>query len=232
MKVYNYNICKFDFFDTAVADILRAIDGGSVMGSFVLSFCCIDYMGMAINPSNQKNSSIEFKQFVTEYLGTINPKYKNLSEYVWAVRNSLIHVYGQSDATTKMNIGFTCSYEHPENHLRLIKDQGEEIWLNLSDFVSELVAAIELFFRSNEGNDTLFQTWYSRLLIISGATTTWFDRIEAVNAQRPTHKRSHRCLTVLDASPPPPIELIVNDVKKCINAKLRGFDGGRIKASN
>jgi hypothetical protein len=220
MRVYNYNICKFDFFDTAVADILRAIDGGSLMGSFVLSFCCIDYMGMAINPNKQKNSSVEFKQFVTDYLGAINPKYQNLSEYIWAVRNSLIHVYGESDATAKMNIGFVCSHEHPEYHLRLIKDPKEQIWLNLPDFVSELVAAIEHFFRSNKTNDALFQTWYSKLLIISGATTAWFDRIDAVNTQRPTHKRSHRCLTVLDEASPPSMERIVTEVRKCINAKL------------
>lgn len=223
MKVYNYNICKFDFFDTAVADILRAIDGGSLMGSFVLSFCCIDYMGMAIDPSKQKHSSIDFKQFVTDYLGDINPTYKNLSEHIWAVRNSLIHTYGESDATSKMNISFSCSHEHPEYHLRLIKDpteQREKIWLNLPDFVSELVAAIEYFFRSHRTDDALFQSWYSKLLIISGATTAWFDRIEAVNTQRPTHEKSHPCLAVLDESSPPPMERIVEEVRKCINIKL------------
>lgn len=220
MKVYDYNICKFDFFDTAVADILRAIDGGSLMGSFVLSLCCIDYMGMAIDPSRRKNSSLEFKQFVSDYLGTINSKYKNLSEYIWAVRNSLIHVYGESDATSKMDIGFVCSHEHPENHLMIIKYPKEKLWLNLPDFVAELIAAIEHFFRSNKNNDLLFQTWYSKLLIISGATSTWLDRLNAAKAQRPTHSQSHRFLGVLDESPSPSLDQIVVKIREHINRKL------------
>ena len=220
MKVYDYNICKFDFFDTAVADILRAIDGGSLMGSFVLSFCCIDYMGMAINPSKRKNSSQEFKQFVSDYLATVNPKYKNLTNHIWAVRNSLIHVYGQSDATARMNIGFVCSHKEPDQHLRIIHNPNQQICLNLPDFVSELVAAIEHFFRTNKGNEPLFQTWYSKLLIISGATTAWFDRLEALQAKQPTHRRSHRCFAVLDESPPSSLDRIVNEIRKCVNVKL------------
>lgn len=220
MKVYNYNICKFDLFDTAVADVLRAIDGGSLMGSFILSFCCIDYMGMAINPSKAKNSSKEFKTFVTEYLGTANPKYKKLADHVWAVRNSLIHVYGQSDATARMNIGFNCTLEEPKQHLRIIRNPSDEIWLNLPDFVAELIAAIEHFFRLNQGNDKLFETWYSKLLILSGGTTAWLDRLDAIRANRPDHKRSHRLLEVLDEMPPSSLNRIVQEISKGICKRL------------
>jgi hypothetical protein len=54
MKFYDSNVCKFDFFDTAIADILRAIDGRALMGAFILSFCCIDYMGMAMKPRKEQ----------------------------------------------------------------------------------------------------------------------------------------------------------------------------------
>ena len=78
-KIYDYKICKYDFFDTAIADILRAIDGGSLMGSFILSFCCIDYMGLALDPT-KKNTRSDFQSFVREYLGAINPKYQTLQK--------------------------------------------------------------------------------------------------------------------------------------------------------
>ena len=91
-KIYNYKICKYDFFNTAIADILRAIDGGSLMGSLILCFCCIDYMGLALNPA-KKNTRNEFKQFVRDYFAAVNVKYQNLDTQIYAIRNSLVHSY-------------------------------------------------------------------------------------------------------------------------------------------
>jgi hypothetical protein len=58
MKIFVLDICKFDFFDTALADMLRVVDGGSALGSTVLSFCCIGYMGMTIGPDNRASNLI------------------------------------------------------------------------------------------------------------------------------------------------------------------------------
>ncbi len=119
MKVYHPDICKFDFFDTAVADVLRTIDGRSLMGAFILSFCCIDYMGMAIDPGKDKNTSREFKAFVTDYMGEVQAKYKDLAGHIWATRNSLIHVYGTSKATKDLRIGTMFCQDCPNSHLGL-----------------------------------------------------------------------------------------------------------------
>ena len=119
-KVFDPNLLKHDFFDTAVADILRAIDGGCLMGSFILSLCCIDYMGMALNPRKRRNSSADFKGFVTQYLGRVEPRYVGLKNHIWAIRNSLVHVYGESDATKRSKTGFSFSHEYLSDGFRFV----------------------------------------------------------------------------------------------------------------
>lgn len=215
-KVYDYNILKHDFFDTAVADILRAIDGRALMGSFILSLCCIDYMGMAMNPVKDVNSREDFKKFIIEYMGAVNPEYNHISEELWAIRNSLIHVYGISKATTKMDIGFNFSHEHPEYHLQVIRNPKSELWLNLPEFLGELIAVIELFFRKNRTNDELLRTWYSKLLIIK-EPAAYLERLDTLHEKCPNHKESHRYFTILDNEPPPPIE----DIRIYICSKLK-----------
>jgi hypothetical protein len=219
MKVYDYNIVKFDFFDTAVADILRAIDGSSLMGSFILSFCCIDYMGLAMNPTKEKNSSDDFKLFVRDWMSSANESYRVLDEHLWAVRNSLIHTYGESKATKDMNLSFSFSHEHPENHLRLIEDPKPTLWFNLPDFVAELVSSIEQFFREKACDESLLQTWYSKLIIVQGAAS-YLERLDILHRQKPEHKRSSRYLAILDIEPPPTIGEIKDHIAAELKSKL------------
>ncbi len=219
MKIYTYNICKYSFFDTAVADILRAIDGNSLMGSFVLGFCCIDYMGMALKPSNPKNTGSEFKEYVKKYLGAVNEVYCERYEELWIVRNSLIHVYGESDASKKSNLAFHFGHQYPENHLKLLNNTQKEIWFNLPNFIGELVASIEYFFRSNKQNEDQLKEWYRKLLTIQGAPG-YLDMLIGTSDEQIRHSNSHKFFNILDSKPKPNIEIIANTISERLNKQL------------
>ena len=87
-------LIKHRFYSTVIADILKAIQGGSYGGAFVLTFCCIDYMSFAMQPNKEKNTSGDFKAFIRKYLVPINEKYLEYESQLYAFRCSLVHTYG------------------------------------------------------------------------------------------------------------------------------------------
>ena len=133
---------KLNLFDMAVGDIIRAIRGGSLVGAFILSFCLVDYLAGIY----RKNTAGYYKKIVHRYL----KKYK--TGYVWAIRCSLIHVYGTGDAMKEEKLdGFQLQHKNPENHLRVDDIDGKKIyWLNLSNFVYDVIKATFEFFHEIE----------------------------------------------------------------------------------
>jgi hypothetical protein len=144
----NENILKYQFYSTVIADILKAIEGGSFGGAFILSFCCIDYMGnpLAQGAGKAKNDKNDYKNFITDYLSEVNSKYSNLTEQLYAIRCSLVHTYGESDATRTLEIIPQFLFgDLLSNHLWF--DTAEnKLHISLSDFISDLILAIHLFF--------------------------------------------------------------------------------------
>lgn len=218
---YTPAILKFDFFDTAVADVFRAIDGGSIMGAFILSFCCIDYMGAAFEP-RKKNTRKEFKKFVKEYMGAINNKYQNLENEIYAIRNSLVHTYGQSDAIEEINLHPSFSHLHPELHLKMqIVEDKTMIGLNLPEFTGELVAAIEKYFRQNVGLDENSIIWKLKLFSIQNLEAI-NQRESMISSTIPPHSKSHRFFKILEQDPPADLTTI----NLSIQSSVRGTNGG------
>ncbi len=217
-KTYDYKICKYDFYNTAIADILRAIDGGSLLGALILSFCSIDYMGLALDPT-KKNTRSDFKKFVREYMGSINSKYKTLDGEIYAIRNSLVHSYGHSDATDEIDLDFQFSHQDPQKHLWL-KNKGRrrELWINLPEFVGELIASVEKFFRDHKTNNTQLLQWYNRLLIIQGSGAT-LERLLAFKSEIIPHSQSHRFLKILEQTPEASLVEISITIEKSIKEK-------------
>lgn len=218
-KIYDYKICKYDFFNTAIADILRAIDGGSLVGSLILCFCSIDYMGLALDPT-KKNTRADFKKFVGEYMGVINPRYVQLNGEIYAVRNSLVHSYGESDATEDLKLDYHLSHLHPELHLTIQKNnERRRLFINLPNFVAELIGAVEKYFRDNFGNDELLKNWYYKLLIIQGADAS-LERLMIIKNAKFIHANSHTVLKVLDDEPKATLKEIADTIAKEITDKL------------
>ncbi|TGL17713.1 hypothetical protein EHQ46_16120 [Leptospira yanagawae] len=224
-RVYTSKLAKHDFFDTAVADILRALDGGSLLGAAILSMCCIDYMGLAMNPS-KKNTSSDFKKFVKNHMSQANIIYSNdaIAEAIYAVRNSLIHTYGTSDATEKMNLDFVINQDKIETHLKLDWRNNRFIfYLYLPHFIAEVVAGVESFFRESFSNQDPIHEWYNKIMVVLGKAGYAY-RLEVSTNPGNIHARSHRLLAVLDEQNTQSIESIRNMIsqmiKKLLNSKL------------
>ncbi|MFN8143538.1 MAG: hypothetical protein U0073_03875 [Bacteroidia bacterium] len=100
------NLIKYQFYSTVIADILKAVDGGSFGGAFVLSFCCIDYLGkpLTMNGIKANSGKNEYKRFISHYLTKVNKNYGGLHDQLYAIRCSLVHTYGESDASQAIKI--------------------------------------------------------------------------------------------------------------------------------
>jgi hypothetical protein len=156
---------KAQFFSSVIADILKAISGGSYYGALTLSFCCIDYMGLAMNP-DKKNTSNEFKLYVKDYLSKFNSKYDKYADCLYAVRCSLVHSYGPSDATNKLDINpfMMITDEDKMFHLDYeIRKPQNRFFIIISTLIGDLIASIVLFFHENKNNDDKLVKWYRKL---------------------------------------------------------------------
>ncbi|TKJ42463.1 hypothetical protein CEE37_01915 [candidate division LCP-89 bacterium B3_LCP] len=220
---YDYNILKFNFFDTAVADIIRAIEGRSLMGAYILSFCCIDYMGLGLDPTKDRNTGNDFKKFISEYMKKLNAKYGSLDDDLWRIRNSLIHTYGQSNATQQVKLRFILHHDQSPMHLRKqVNGAGHRVFLNLPDFVSEIAAAIEIYFRENSDNAVKLGNWYSKLIAVNSIDAA-LKRLDTLHSGKPLHARSHSMFSILDCDPPSSTANIRNHFKEEIE-KILGND--------
>lgn len=158
---------RYNFFNTAVADILRAIDGKSLMGSLILSFCCIDHIAQGTKPS-QKTTRSDYKECVELILGKINPRYKEISEEIYAIRNSLVHSYGQSDSSKKLNLRFLVSAnKYKDNHLSINNIDNQNILLiDIPLFISEIICSVDIYFHIFSRHENLIIEWYDNQIKI------------------------------------------------------------------
>lgn len=137
---------KFNLFDMAIADVIRAIRGGSLVGAFILSLCIIDYLAGIYRNADRGY----YKKIVSTYFKKLNPKYD--PNYLYAIRCSLVHIYGKSDGLDDANIRFNLQHKNPENHLKIdpCSDGKNIYWLNLSNFVFDIIKAAYTFFEKLE----------------------------------------------------------------------------------
>ncbi len=155
-----------------------------------------------------------------------NTIYSNdaIAEAIYAVRNSLIHAYGTSDATEKMNLDFVINQDKIETHLKL--DWLENrfiIHIYLHHFIAEVIAGIEHFFRESFSNQNSIHDWYNKILVVLGKPG-FIYRLEVSTNSGNIHARSHRLLAVLDEPDMPSIESIRNkishSIKELLDSKL------------
>lgn len=214
-----YNLLKYRFYSTVVGDILKAVDGGSLGGAFILSFCCIDYLGqpIALKGGKLKSGRTEYKDFVRSYMGKVNPQYQTLGDKFYAVRCSLVHTYGESDATELLNFTpqFLPNYIAAE-HLTFNSTQNK-FYLVLSWLIADLIVALELFFHQELTDDNLLQKWGQMLYYPQGlGAFMWNSRIrsgEAIN-----YSLIHPFLAILDTETD--LELIRDEIQVQVQLKI------------
>lgn len=220
-RVFTFEICKFDYFNSAVADMLRAGQSGAVIGSFVLGFCGIDYMGRAMNPTAPRNTSADFKAFVSQFLALVDPIYSTAGDSLWAARNSLIHTYGLSESQVRLGVDLQFTFEFPQNHLRTlaVPGQASAFWLNLPEFIGEVVAGTELFFRAQQATSAALVPWYQQLML-SHDIADGFMRLGVAGGGPIPYRAIHPFLAILERRPQAGAPDIRDAVATCIRASL------------
>ena len=95
----NFSMVKRCFFDTAIADIFRAIRGGSLMGAFTQSMCAIDAMAYLRNALPEKGSRLNFVKWAEDWIVPLNNNCR--PDVLYALRCGLVHTYGYANAMKK-----------------------------------------------------------------------------------------------------------------------------------
>ena len=172
------------FFDSAVADVLRAFDGGAIMGANILALCVFDYLTILCGRSGRSG----YRHTVEDYLRQAEPRYK--PEWVYAIRCALVHVHGHGDAMKEAKLdAFTFAHHEPGLHLQKTWSPTA-LWINADDFATEVVWATKLFFDDGRITNDIEKN-ARKLLVVSNA-----------NPNPRPYVKMHRNLSVLDEPTP------------------------------
>jgi len=158
MNSNRYDNFKRLFFATAIADILRAIQGNCLVGAFTLSLCCIDYLMYLENlPQQGVNHEEDFTNFVDRYLRMIDQRYDG--QRIYALRCALVHTYGRAKAMEDVIDGFFLIHGNPQYHLQDNDNpiQPNIIRLNLENFVTDVIWSAHQLWKDHN-RDNLYQS--------------------------------------------------------------------------
>lgn len=149
-KTY-FGILKQCFFDTAIADIYRAIRGGSLIGAFTLSMCSVDAMAYLSNVLPNKGNRENFEKWIQDWMTPLNSKCR--PDVLYAVRCGLVHTYGYAERMGAIGIqGFSLTHNHPAQHWT--QPNPNTVVLNLDSLVAEVTIAAYHFFGQLQENET------------------------------------------------------------------------------
>lgn len=188
------NILRKRFFDTAVADVLRAMDGSSLVGAVTLALCVIDYLAYLSNKG--------YNDSVRTYLTSRVPGYK--PSWMYGLRCGLVHVYGQGKAMkdAKLN-GFLLNHLNPAFHL---SGNDKVLRLNVENFVTDVVWAAKEFFDSLAVTDKPDRG--DKLLIV-GISNSEADKL---------YENMHEALRELDKKNPE-YDALYSDIKSILERR-------------
>ena len=134
---------KYRFFDMAIADIIRAIRGRSLMGAFTLSMCAVDAMAYLHNALPSNGSGDYFKRWVQDWMVALNQSCR--PDVLYALRCGLVHTYGYSNAMRRCGLrGFWYVHDKPTAHW--VETEPGYHTLNLESHVAEVTVAAFNFF--------------------------------------------------------------------------------------
>lgn len=183
------------FIDTAVGEMLRAVDGRAVMGSVTLGFCIIDYLAYLRRTS--KGNRANYEQIVRDYLVPIDSRYDPKEMY--ALRCSLVHTYREADAMKAAKLeGFFFMHRRPDVHLQ---HDRKTVTLNADSFVTEVVWAVYTFFKDVDGDAAVEKRADTLIAVRNGLEFVAGYDSDSVQAGR-SYISMHQSLAELDADQP------------------------------
>ncbi len=128
----------YRFFRGPIRDILRAVDGNSQLGAFVLAICTVDYLTYIIDPTrdNQHNGE-KYKKALNNF-AKLNEKYTddNIHNGIWELRTCLVHVYGMHGKEREYSYSLSHRVKAKDSHLQI---EEKHIYINTTVFITELI---------------------------------------------------------------------------------------------
>lgn len=168
-------IFKALFYQTIIKEILNSATQGNKISALIMGLCTIDYMSVAI-ALPKKNTNTHFKKFIKDYMSKTNDKYleTEIQDYIYAIRCSMVHVFGDSDATEEKNLKPEFFIDRDKNDCHLIKAQNnhyeERFHLSVPNFIGEVVGGVTEYFRHNDSNlGEIVPDWGKKLYYINVA---------------------------------------------------------------
>lgn len=150
---------KWKLFNYAFGDIVRSIRGRALMGAWILSFCFIDYLTYITFGNNGDQQ--DYKNFIEDKLNPIS-NFNYHSDFVWALRNALIHTYGESRKTKELNLKYSFTHATPAYHNKFDANSNSYS-LNLNNFVFDILkVSINLFEHLEKLNEIDLQDYIGR----------------------------------------------------------------------
>lgn len=134
--------------DMAFKDIIRASEGNSKMGAFILSSCFIEYL--AGFRYGKETTSNDYKNFIKSYL----PMYDGEKLYK-DLRCKLVHNYSEGGS-------YMFTDNRPTFHFKKLTDG--KLLLNLENFINDIENAMDFYFSELRTESKLFQLAYKRYL--------------------------------------------------------------------
>ena len=199
--VEDVNSLKLDFYHGVVSEILGTLDCGFSMSSMILACCCIDYVSLPLS-STFKNTRTDFKTFIATYLSAANDRYLNatIQDSIYAIRCSLVHTYGDSDAADKLNLKPIFQIESFPNHLETHKDDNgiERFYISVPHFIAEVITGVEKYFRECT-DKTKLEEWYKKLIIMNGIQGVFLKLGYLSNGRKIIHSQIHPFIACFDS---------------------------------
>lgn len=141
--ITDLSVVKRCFFDTSIADIYRAIRGGSLIGAFTQSMCAIDAMAYLYDALPGKGNRKNFERWVRDWIAPLNAKCR--PDALYSLRCGLVHTYGYADAMKRCGVT-GIQYTHNNPKLHWTQPEPNVYILNLDSHVAEVTVAAFAFF--------------------------------------------------------------------------------------
>lgn len=141
----------YRFFRGPIRDILRAVDGNSQLGAFILAIITVDYLTYFYKPGRPIEHHGKYFKAIFDYFIKINPQYSqqnvDIKDVFWNIRNKLVHAYG-----TFGGAKYEFSLSHQTNYPHLKYADGR-FQINTTSFISELIVTAILIIDKMEQSD-------------------------------------------------------------------------------
>ena len=176
---------KRNFFNTAIADIFRAIDGGAHIGSVTLTLCLIDHLAW-LEFGHTTDLKGHFSKWVQKRLSPHYIFYKEYGEELFSVRCGLVHTYGPSKEMMNQKFdGYQLHFEYSGMHLQQVNNGI--LKLCLYSLLTDVVFAAHLFFEelNNKNHPDIANRLQKQLFILKTEPPV-------------SYKEMHRALSVFD----------------------------------